>query len=177
MKSLATHPIKNDIFKALREFSPLCDLVVTDETTLEGSIPVITPKLADVNCVACVYADPHQDLPYPRYTALAPIKVRPGAFVFVEEKDGTVRSCPLLENQIVVFDSHLRHWVDKPLDYPKNWDALSVDQKNDYKKKNIVVFAHVDFENYPSLDDVDRRLRSVFCLSQDMKQKPSRPKF
>ena len=177
MKSLTVHPIKNDIQEALADFAPLYALVVAEDETLEGQIPVITPKLADIQCVACVYADPHQDLPYPRYTALAPIKVRPDATLFVEAADKTITSIPLITGQIVLFDAHLKHWVNKPLDYPSNWEDLGLSEKNAYKKKNVIVFANVDFETYPSLDDIEKKFRSVLCLSHSPKNTPKRSRF
>lgn len=174
MKTLHRFPISPDIAQALSEFTPLAATLPFEDETLEGSIPVITPQLADVNCVACVYADPHQDLPYPRYSVLAPIKVRPDAQLFVQNEDGSIQSSPLSAGEIVVLDSHQKHWVNKPKNYPANWDEWSTTEKRKYKQENMIVFANLDFQEYPTPEMCESRLRKLLCL--DAPAPKSKPK-
>ena len=162
---LTRFPLPQDVTQALSEFAPLANLMDVDDT-MEGAIPVITPDVGDLKCVACVYADPHQDLPFPRYTALSPIKVRPNAYLYIQQADGSVQRSPLHNNEMVLFDSHLKHWVDKPDNFPQNWDELSTIQKTQYKRDNMIVFANMDFPEYPSQEKCLSKIRDLLCLPQ-----------
>lgn len=162
---LTRFPLASDITQALSEFAPLAQLMDVNDT-MEGAIPVITPDVGDLKCVACVYAEPHQDLPFPRFTALSPIKTRPDTYLYIQQPDGSIQRSPLLKNEMVLFDAHLKHWVDKPDNFPKNWDELSSVQKTNYKRDNMIVFANMDFPQYPTKDQCMSRIRSLLCLPQ-----------
>ena len=153
-----------DIRRALDDFAPFAKkLPVAGH--LDGAMPVITPHIAEVKCVACVYAPPHKDLPFPRFSVLAAIDVQPDTHLFVRDNAGKVHSAPLHKGDIVVLDAHLEHWVPKPSDFPSDWDSLSEQEQNRYKSTRLSVFANIDFANYPSEKDCATSFRKKLHLA------------
>ena len=169
MKPLASHALPSDITSALLDFIPHV-ASLSSEHALDGDLPVVTPQIGDVKCVACVYADPHRDLPYPRFSALAPITVRENAVLSVRDPSGAVHTKVMKPGELIILDSHSEHWVDKPHDYPHNWDSLSTEDKHAYKSKNMIVFANMDFDVYPSVAQCEEKFRRLLYLPTPKKK-------
>lgn len=166
MKALHAFPLAQDISGALTDLVPLANTLPLGSQAFEGAFPVLTPEIAGVRSVACVYADPHKDLPYPRFGVLAPIVLSRQASVCVKDNNGNIHKHSFTKGQMVVFDSHLEHWVEKPSDYPSNWDELPEKERDAYKQKNMLVFANIDFQHYPTPQECERAFRRVLCLSE-----------
>jgi hypothetical protein len=169
-------PAYPGLLSALAEFAPIASKLQFAQTDLEGALPVTTPTIAGVKCVACVYADPHKDLPYPRWTVLAPLSVRPGARVSIEGPTGVTHSAPLDAGQIILFDSHSTHWVDKPKDWPSDEEfaALNHVQKESLKRAHLSVLMSIDNHVRPSREQAERAIAEVLHLAPSGRPKKKR---
>lgn len=159
-------PQHSGLRPALADFEPIARRMKFGAAELEGSMPVTTPTLADMSCVAFVYADPHQDLPYPRWTLLAPVLMRPGARLSVEDAGGQVRTIPLEPGALVIFDSHSKHWVDKPGAWPSDeaMDTMDPVAKDALKREHLSVMLSFDSPQRPTREEAERRVASALHL-------------
>lgn len=171
LNSIQSFPLATDIKHALHDFAMLAKNL-SSSSSFDGDLPVTTPELSGVTTVACVYADPHKDLPHPRFGVLAPILLGRSATLCIKDGLGRISRRVLSMQEMIVFDSHQEHWVDKPVDYPQNWNDLSLDSQKAYIEKNLLVFANRDFNHQPTLEQCEHAFRAMLCLPKPtMKRK------
>ena len=161
MKPLECWATQNTaLLQALEEFEPLARQLPLGVNDMEGAMPVLTPTIANLKAVACVHAPVHQDLPYPRWSVLAPVIVRPGAVLSVTH-DGVTHQRELKKGELIILDSHAPHALSAPTNWPSQdqLDALSAPERERLKRQHLSVFLNCDRPVRPTREQAE----AMFC--------------
>lgn len=168
-------PQSDALLRALDEFVPVARNLPIGATDLEGSTPIATPRMADIQAVACVHAPTHQDLPYPRWSVLAPVLVREDAVLTVVS-DGVEHTRKLRKGELIILDSHSPHSLSAPEGWPsqEELDKLPEHEREALKRKNLSVFLNYDTPVRPTRQQAEAEFARILHLSAPAPRRPGR---
>lgn len=152
----AWQPKTPGLLEAVADFVPLARDLPFGSNDFEGSTPIATPKIGQLKAVACVHAPPHQDLPYPRWSVLAPVIVRPNARLSVQGASGS-RSMTVSTGEIIILDAHAVHSLSKPDGWPEDeeLEKMEPSAKEALKRAHMSVFFNYDTPVRPSREQAE----------------------